>query len=51
MAIYCDSFVTHLTEPPQKASGTGTVALPQGMTQEDADRLVREADSLKKENT
>lgn len=34
----------NIQESPVKASGTGTVRLPPGMTQEEADRLVREAD-------
>lgn len=33
-----------------KISGTAEVTLPPGMTQEEADRLVREADERSKEN-
>jgi hypothetical protein len=37
-------------EPKDKVTGLAGVNLPEGMTQEEADRLVREADELAKEN-
>ena len=36
------------TETKTVAKGYGTVTLPPGMTQEEADRLVREADNRNK---
>ena len=38
------------TERKDKVTGHGTAGLPAGMTQEEADRLVREADQREKEN-
>lgn len=40
----------NLNESPTVAKGIGKVTLPPGMTQEEADRLVREADARNKEN-
>ena len=40
----------NLNESPTVAKGTGKATLPPGMTQEEADRLVREADARNKEN-
>ena len=37
-------------EPRDKVTGRGGSTLPEGMTQEEADRLVREADLREKEN-
>jgi len=37
-------------ENPDKITAVGETALPAGMTQEEADRLVREADQREKEN-
>jgi len=37
-------------EPKDKVTAKGTTSLPAGMTQEEADRLVREADQREKEN-
>lgn len=39
----------NVNERPDKISGTAAVTLPPGMTQEEADRLVREADARSKE--
>jgi len=37
-------------EPRDKVTAKGEASLPAGMTQEEADRLVREADQREKEN-
>lgn len=41
---------TIVIEPDDEISGTASVALPPGMTQEEADRLLREADERAKES-
>lgn len=42
--------MTNLHEQPDRIQGTASVTLPPGMTQEEADRLVREADERSKES-
>ena len=39
--------MTDIQGPEDKISGEGSVTLPEGMTQEEADRLVREADEAR----
>lgn len=43
--------MTKLNEVPDRISGVATVTLPPGMTQEEADRLVREADERSKKES
>lgn len=39
-----------VTDQPCQANGFASVTLPEGMTPEEAERLVREADERSKEN-
>jgi len=43
--------MTDMTDPPSKIEGEASVTLPEGMTQEEADRLVREADEAGQEES
>jgi len=39
--------MSEITDRPDRIEGTATVTLPEGMTQEEADRLVREAEEAR----
>ena len=41
--------MSNVHETPDKIEGEASVTLPEGMTQEEADRLVREADEARQE--